>query len=915
MLRVLLSARVSAFRWLLLAILSTFVCVATPERAAAQGTTQVQTVFSTHDFNSRQPQSQDGTLPGPAGILPAVWADVKTPGDGRTYAVGTVNVRTTRNIESSSFSNATGIGVPVYDPPYSTGFTPPTQNVIRQVVILQCSGVNVANPGTSPNPEQNILWQHYLYGHSIDPTGAVQPGAFVRRATNARGISVWPVVNPNGTINETETRVAICGETFDSFMDRNQFGPGLSNPQAIPPYYPQGWNWILSDSSSPAYQEKTNGFANGFIAVFNGAGQFLWSYQFYFEGSVPFVNPGNPALGRIQAHCAITDVSIRVEPTATGPRDVVTYCGISSFGVRNLVQDGDNTLSPILPFDPPPITFVAGYVPAGGGMDNGIGQWDGIVGRLSNDHDAPDPTATLREFHSVVGGTEQDGLFGLVEIDENRFAVVGGTAVALPGTRFGRVGDPTFPFTFTATDWNALSDYCIGVMMIFDARNVNGGGNLLLEKSAEIGFPGAVRTHARDVAVSWEDGDPDRIFVAGATDDASVFTSLQNFQPPGLLVTGTFTTGVNGFLLMAVDDPPMPYFMESRSAAVLNNGGACGVAVWGEHRDHVSTIGGNGDLQVATFFRDTPNTGLGDMLLAHRSDVVTNATNEEHPAVMGRVHATDPGRGLAYYQGSLGVPCLDPSGSGTFVASAPIVQSGGGISVDEKGRINIVGANTDGYVQFPPPVPGPTRARPYTVWYSNYANAIRTVIDMLPPGVCRTDGTGFDSTGLPLAIVAGSDGGTTPACMRLPFGPQVGVVPPVYLPRMLIDYEGLPPGPQGITPSITIDRAPPSSVVVGSFLCYGLPWNPMGTYPNYAPMHDIELWIDPLHWSLTTLLQFPSGSDQSWRFNLATLPPILGSRFTVQVITLLGTAMTPNASCPNQNPLDYTASPALVFYY
>ena len=90
----------------------------------------------------------------------------------------------------------------------------------------------------------------------------------------------------------------------------------------------------------------------------------------------------------------------------------MTYCGISSWGNSGANPQTD-WLAPIRPFAP-----VAGCSTSSGGDTNfatlpfpaATYQWDGIVGRLSRNHGAP--FANLqREFHSIVGGPEQDGLF------------------------------------------------------------------------------------------------------------------------------------------------------------------------------------------------------------------------------------------------------------------------------------------------------------------------------------------------------------------------------------------------------------------------------------------------------------------------------------------------------------------------
>ena len=85
-------------------------------------------------------------------------------------------------------------------------------------------------------------------------------------------------------------------------------------------------------------------------------------------------------------------------------------------------------------------------------------------------------------FHSIVGGAEQDGLFGIAEIDENVFVAVGSSGT--PGTT---LGTNTFPFT---TTFCPAAGTAHGVVMVFDASAVP-TGDLMLESSQELGSIGS----------------------------------------------------------------------------------------------------------------------------------------------------------------------------------------------------------------------------------------------------------------------------------------------------------------------------------------------------------------------------------------------------------------------------------------
>ncbi|MCA8973385.1 MAG: hypothetical protein KDC98_01620, partial [Planctomycetes bacterium] len=750
----------------------------------------------------------------------------------------------------------------------------------KQVVVLQARGPDPLVTG--PNADQDIRWQSLFYGDSglWDP---IIGGPIGRTATNARAVSVWPVwKEATGELDQEETRIAICGETYDSRLPNNQFnGTG-------------GWNKFYGPIQFHANYPR--GLPSGFIAVYPGNGQFLWSHQFFFEdASIP---PGSP-----EGACAITDCSIRVEQVGEVKRDVVTYCGISSFGLRTnettaLTADRSYTA---------PTSTVTNYVPGGGATDNSndgaiLDQWDGIVGRISNLHSLnPVPgSATTKEFHAVVGGTEQDGLWGLIEMRDDRFCVVGGTAT----TRHAVSGGATFPFTNNPTiNWNGLTDYCVGTLLVFDAsdtRNTSPPMDLILETSSWLGNASAlVSTHASDVAVHFDGygiADPagpilkDRIAVVGTTTDDQLFAS---FATGGVSPTIGFVGGREGFLATAIDrffsggTPADVFFAGGSFQGDNGNGRWVGVGSWNEYVDHLAVVGeapGSGqDLQVASFFVDTP-TPL-EHLIELRSDVIVTTPVEE-VAVMGAMKATaQVGRaGLDYEEFGLGS------------------RAGGGVAMDERGRVNVVGStDSSGF---------PAIGGPLARGYLSGQDAVRAVVTMLPPLVGRTDGTGTQvhhSVPIP-AVPPGMTGATTPTCALLPFGTQiVGMAPPA-LHRMMIDWEGPGPqaspivtGPSGPTPVsihwLLIDRPPFDTNLLMTVVQFGVPT------PPAALVLGIENWVP----SGAPITGIPNNGPTSYRVPLK-LPPGTGMTFSAQVATFL------------VNPLSCTgaqlaSTPTIVFSY
>ncbi len=841
--------------------------------------------FLTHDATTTVANTPVG--------LPEAWVDVKAtggtrPGEGWTFSVGTIEVVTTQPDDNPTFSDKDVVLPPV--PVDPNGFIIPGTATFgtKQIVILQARGPDAVSY-TGPNADQDIRWQVYLYGQSGIDTGPVG-----RAATNARAVSVWPVVNEEGELDPLETRVAICGETFECILPNNQFPP---DPLAI---FNGGGGWTKFGGSANFALGYPRGLPSGFIAVYRGNGELLWTHQFFFQ-DLQIVPPGQ------EGACAITDVSIRVEEVEGVMRDVVTYCGISSFGLRSTET---TSLTPWRAFDLPGGTIE-------GANDNGLGQWDGIVGRISNVHSLNPVSgmATAKEFHSVVGGREQDGLWGLAEMPDDRFVVVGGTAT-MPASN-PAIGSAVFPFTTagpppvgSGATWPGV-DHCVGTMLVFDAsktRNPNAPNDLILEAAASLGRAGrfdvstATATHLRDVVVQLdafrdvEGQRRHRIVAVGGTNDPLLFSS---FTTGGTVSLVPFGTGTDGFLVTAIDGIllPIPDLLFARGTfqGGPGDGSWCGVHAWNEYLDHAVAYGhvaGNGeDLQVASFFVDTPTPGSED-LVALRSDVFPT-TPIEVPAAIGDIHAA-----RVVTTNGLGVPQAG-LGYETYGLGSP---AGGGVAMDERGRVNVVGStSTVGF-----PIGGGPLARQHL----SGTDAVRGVVSMLPVRVGRTDGTGaqLHSLGTIPAVPAGRTGATTPTCALSPFGTQIDMAVP-ELRRMLIDWEGGDPAPSPPDPSnpgqllpvhfLLVDRPRADTLWVGSIIQYGVP-----TAPPPGPLFaDLENWVPSgVTHSLAVL-----GASQSFRIPLR-LPSATGVTFSVQVTTMLNTPL----ACTGYT---LASTPAIVFSY
>jgi hypothetical protein len=774
------------------------------------------------------------------------WADVKSPGDGRIYSVGTTVIRKPGGVVSQFSEKDT--------PLEETG---PLSFTEKQVVILQ-----VADPDNPQHPD-GVAWQSYFGGREhVLQTQLQQP-------SYGRAISVWPAQDASGAPDDLNTRIAICGETYD---------PRLPRPAA-----PDRTNW--STAASPA----------GFIAVYDGAGRLLWSYHFFGENQF--------------ASTTITDVSIRVDPVTQ--RDIVTYCGMSTNGVYVATGGATpwSTIPPVRPFQQAP-PFSQGDTHHAIAPTVAVGTWDGLVGRLSAPHDVPlgvvpriDPTPgsppvtpfVSMEFHSIVGGGGNDGLFGLTEINAGVFAVVGATRSSV-GQRPG-----WFPMTNRLwgtqsstqqlVDFGTLPSWHLGVVLVF--LDPGQPADLVLLGSSPIGSP-FERTTAHDVL--WHG---DQLYAVGTTDDSalpSVFASqaYEPLAPQPFVATRQGLT--DGYVAMcrfdgAVQDGRVTY--ASYLGTGGHRGGATGIAAWNEHADHLAVVGwvertqpARARIVIDSLFRE------GDALSRVRHLEIQHespnpsidpafAEREDRPGALEASFFT----ALQHFPAWLPNPDLGPA-------------CGGGVAVDPRGLISVVGSSTPLIHNEPEyPIRGPAaQIRRHRTRLRLDYDAIRSMVCMLPDNVCRTDGIWCPTLGWSRS--AGSDGGTTPRCALERFGNTLATP---SLRRIFIDFEGQPA--PGYPAAILIDR-PPAGMWSGGVLQIGFP-NALPIVTTAFP--GVELWLNGQANYLLPAFQ-TNGSYREPLWGPGGLPA--GShQFSVQFVSVLAQPLCQNGS------FVWAASPALMVGY
>ena len=775
-------------------------------------------MYSTHDWEQQAPPSNNWS---------EAWSDVKTPGDGRTYAVGTTMAGHTDAASFFvTFSGVGGTGPGSLTQGRTGGFSDAATKVVAILQVTNAQGV--------------IQWQRFFHGDG----GALSPGTIT--STHARGISVFPAATT------VDTRIVICGDTYDQRLELGGQESGLQSEAA------------------------------GFVAVYDGDGRLLWTHLFY--GLDPF------------ASTVVTDVSIHVDTRVTPPIDVVTYCGLSTNGVYNPNHPAPAPPTPLTPknyFAAPPQGTGCSANPDGNPVNHpsadpslSSGQWDGIVGRLVKNHSGTGPVT--QRFHAIVGGgLGDDALFGITEKDWDVFAVVGTTKTAYQPNV-----NTSFPLTHPSWSGGPIClattpGYVHGVLVECNAGPTAQNQPLQLLGSTLIGAPGAA-TVARDVlGHGWKGVGlyPGHYYVVGSTTDPA-FTA--GFPGP---VLGDHHPLATGFLV-ASEGPQQGFthasYWPKKEDPEAVASGAVGLGAWSEHFDHVSVSGwvqaaanGPKDLVVSSLFLDTvgpPGTEHLDLV----RQVTMGAPGDEFAAAIDSILFPTPFLGQGHapsfsYPAGVGEPC------------------GGGIAVDSRGRQTLVGSTlgVPGYPVTTTTVPAGRTAS--TALGTNSSDAVRSVIDMLPAGVCRSDGTGQ----CPTPWSPTGNGGTTPACALSPFGNVPGVTP--ALRRMFLDYEG-EAGP-GQPVSLIVDRPPDESWVVLSGWQLGIPSST--PEPQLLFDHDVEIWVAGAGY-IGALPATGGSIREDWG-----LVPPSGATYSCQYVCLLIQPMT-GTSCTAPD-LTWAATPALYF--
>lgn len=749
-----------------------------------------------------------------------------TPPPGMVTEDGWADTKTVRTTTGTrTYSVGATVVAEVLNPPATAGYFSyrpvelstgmsgfsPSGTARRKVVILQ------AVDGTQNT--QTIAWQRYFYGTTF---GQALDG----HETNPRAVAVWAAEE------EVDMRIAICGETFDADIPAD-FQSGGGTPTR----------------------------PNGFVAVYDGDGRLLWSHLFH----------GPEGWG----DCAVTDLSIRVVEIEGQKQDLVTYCGVSTYG---LLTSGP--LAPVAPFTSVP--GATGYTPGLGDSDNGVAQWDGFVGRLRHSENQGFRITTT-DFHSIVGGTAQDGLFGLAELDDLTFIAVGTTRrgqfdVATAGYPFTN----TYPAAWGATPWTSTTWYSVGVYTIFSTANLATTGLEVWDSAwaGSVSWVGEAKTwtHCHDVAAAQLVGG---FCIVGGTNDANFLArSAPQFRGGASNAPGTKTnlaTGdCDGFVMWSsnISTPQSTVGLFGTDAKDVMTG----VAMWSEYAGYAVFAGWEmhpsspvqqircGSISQGSVVRDLQ---ILDNTLAHP------ATTPGAQALIGQV--------VEFY--------FDEPASGFTTFSS------GGVGIDDRGRANVVGMSFAGYPYIPPGLP------PQFLFMAN--DAVRSTVDMLPQGVSRTDGTGTRVTVPPGGWEAppqpsGYHGGTTPTgtaanpCQK-PFGWQIGDVPG-EVHRVLIDYHGAAPAYQ-VSAKVASEGYIGGSGLLAALMQIGLPPTmPMNigtteiwTVANPQPLVQTGTGWAYVDWQLPTMIQGPL-------------------QFTVQVIWVLQTPL----AC---DPAGLVASPGMVIDY
>lgn len=631
------------------------------------------TVFATHDWSQLHPSQ-----------VPDTWADVKTPGDGRTYSVGTTLV----GPPDSATTMATQFSTrPAIYPAGAIGaFGSPLPGGSKQVAVIQ-----IAEPGQPAG----IRGQAYFHG-----TGTLFQGT-LHASTFARAISVWP------SEDLSEMRIAICRSTRDASLPKSPTPPNLAaNTGAIAP-------------------------DTGFIAVYDGNLSLMWSRHFYN--------------GHNSTHSTITDLSIRVEEDSNQQlRDYVTYCGATT---RNSAV-ALSTMTPEKPFPAPTPSAGNTYTDGQGPgilADNWDGMVGRVSSpHLST---APtSPTVDL-DFHSVFGGTGHDALLGLSQRSLDDFVVVGVTShnspdpIALPLLQVGM-------FAGGVASFGSLQGWTLGVvarfifpagssnLILLGSRVIGSPNSVTIARDVLwVDTPGGQdpiyvvgSTDFSALALeTWRDPTQPVGSFSGsssgfllAVDEGFPIQDPQASLPTYAWLAGRYVT------------PPVGQHVAS---------GAMGVANWNEYSDHIAVSGWVEYPQVL-------GAEVSRMLVSScfRSPVYADGIEEFRTHQVG-IPAGLPAPLTARrdYPGAHSQTQNAFNSAAPFIAAFDGPLAGGGMAVDEHGSATVVG-NTLGAIAAVPPNPaipsiaivGPPAETRGSQLAGQLTDAVRVVVDMLPYGVHRT---------------------------------------------------------------------------------------------------------------------------------------------------------------------------------
>ncbi len=390
-------------------------------------------------------------------------------------------------------------------------------------------------------------------------------------------------------------------------------------------------------------------------------------------------------------------------------------------------------------------------------------------------------------------------------------------------------------------------------------------------------------------------------YIVGSTTDPSLATGGAFHPLPNGGVANPLPTG---FIASAGSaSHPLVFASYFLAAWLHQSSGLTSVSAWSEYPDHLAVAGwtegsdGVRDIVVATLFRDSTPGGSSDLQIVRQHRIPANGDEAPGPRDRGSAFLGAP----TLLSALTALPSQHAFGYTQAAWDGLRDFNGGGLAVDPRGRLTVVGATKGvgltimGYVSDYPAL-GSGSAGAQVLHDKEDLDAVFSVVEMLPDGVCRSDGTGSCP---PPGWSPVGNGGTTPACALSPFGMLPAASPPI-LKRMFLDYEGTPGS--GYV-SLVVDRPPPSSwVAMSAWHIGGVP----APTPFFDAAHEVELWFaTPASLAFYPVLTLGGSARETW----SALP--LGFTYMAQYVCLL---TQPLAGTPcTGTTLDWAATPAMVF--